>query len=83
LKKRKELGYSTLVAEGTTVAIGLVEEVSIDAVIGVSCMPCCRIHLEPFQELRSGNRTAAVVRRLYKYHARLRLAFFRNRPGYE
>ena len=26
-------------AEGTTVAIGLVEEGAIDAVIGVSCMP--------------------------------------------
>jgi geranylgeranyl pyrophosphate synthase len=37
--KAEELGYSTLVAEGTTVAIGLVEEGSIDAVIGVSCMP--------------------------------------------
>ena len=34
----EELGYATLVAEGTTVAIGLVEEGSIDAVIGVSCM---------------------------------------------
>ncbi len=32
------LGYATLVAEGTTVAIGLVEEGSIDAVVGVSCM---------------------------------------------
>lgn len=34
----EKLGYATLVAEGTTVAIGLVEEGSIDAVIGVSCM---------------------------------------------
>jgi len=32
------LGYATLVAEGTTVAIGLIEEGSVDAVIGVSCM---------------------------------------------
>lgn len=39
LGKAEQLGYSTLVAEGTTVAIGLVEEGSIDAVIGVSCMP--------------------------------------------
>jgi len=39
LEKAEKLGYSTLVAEGTTVAIGLVEEGSIDAVIGVSCMP--------------------------------------------
>ena len=34
----ERLGYSTLIAEGTTVAMGLVEEGSIDAVIGVSCM---------------------------------------------
>lgn len=39
LVKAEKLGYSTLVAEGTTVAIGLVEEGAIDAVIGVSCMP--------------------------------------------
>lgn len=38
LTAAEELGYATLVAEGTTVAIGLVEEGSIDAVIGVSCM---------------------------------------------
>ncbi len=39
LNEAELLGYTTLVAEGTTVAIGLVEEGSIDAVIGVSCMP--------------------------------------------
>ncbi len=39
LSEVEDLGYTTLVAEGTTVAIGLVEEGSIDAVIGVSCMP--------------------------------------------
>ena len=39
LKKAEALGYTTLVAEGTTVAVGLVEEGAIDAVIGVSCMP--------------------------------------------
>ncbi len=39
LDEAEKLGYTTLVAEGTTVAIGLVEEGSIDAVIGVSCMP--------------------------------------------
>jgi len=39
LVEAENLGYSTLVAEGTTVAIGLVEEGAIDAVIGVSCMP--------------------------------------------
>lgn len=38
LTTAEELGYSTLVAEGTTVAVGLVEEGSIDAVVGVSCM---------------------------------------------
>ncbi len=38
LDKAEKLGYTTLVAEGTTVAIGLVEEGAIDAVIGVSCM---------------------------------------------
>ena len=39
LNEAESLGYTTLVAEGTAVAIGLVEEGSIDAVIGVSCMP--------------------------------------------
>ena len=39
ITEAEELGYTTLVAEGTTVAIGLVEEGSIDAVVGVSCMP--------------------------------------------
>lgn len=38
LNVAEELGYSTLVAEGTTVAIKLVEEGSVDAVIGVGCM---------------------------------------------
>jgi len=47
LLKAEELGYSTLVAEGTTVAIGLVEEGSIDAVIGVSCMPVLQRSFEP------------------------------------
>lgn len=41
------LGYTTLVAEGTTVAIGLVEEGSIDAVVGVSCMPVLQRSFEP------------------------------------
>lgn len=36
--KAERLGYSTLIAEGTSVAIKLVEEGSVDAVIGVSCM---------------------------------------------
>ncbi len=47
LEKAEELGYSTLVAEGTTVAIGLVEEGSIDAVVGVSCMPVLQNSFEP------------------------------------
>ncbi len=47
LEKAEKLGYSTLVAEGTTVAIGLVEEGSIDAVIGVSCMPVLQNSFEP------------------------------------
>jgi geranylgeranyl diphosphate synthase, type II len=38
VSKAERLGYATLIAEGTTVAIGLVEEGSVDAVIGVSCM---------------------------------------------
>ena len=38
LQKAEELGYATLVAEGTTVAISLVQEGSVDAVIGVTCM---------------------------------------------
>lgn len=38
VSKAERLGYAALIAEGTTVAIGLVEEGSVDAVIGVSCM---------------------------------------------
>ncbi len=47
LLKAEALGYATLIAEGTTVAIGLVEEGSIDAVIGVSCMPVLQRSFEP------------------------------------
>ncbi len=47
LVEAEKLGYATLVAEGTTVAIGLVEEGSIDAVIGVSCMPVLQNSFEP------------------------------------
>lgn len=47
LEKAESLGYASLVAEGTTVAIGLVEEGSIDAVIGVSCMPVLQNSFEP------------------------------------
>lgn len=47
LSRAEQLGYATLVAEGTTVAIGLVEEGSIDAVIGVSCMPVLQNSFAP------------------------------------
>lgn len=47
LIEAEQLGYATLVAEGTTVAIGLVEEGSIDAVIGVSCMPVLQRSFQP------------------------------------
>jgi geranylgeranyl diphosphate synthase, type II len=47
LSKAEQLGYTTLVAEGTTVAIGLIEEGAIDAVIGVSCMSVLRRSFEP------------------------------------
>lgn len=47
LIEAEELGYATLVAEGTTVAVGLVEEGAIDAVIGVSCMPVLQRSFEP------------------------------------
>jgi geranylgeranyl diphosphate synthase, type II len=45
--KAEKLGYTTLVAEGTTVAIGLVEEGAIDAVIGVSCMSVLQRSFKP------------------------------------
>lgn len=47
LNEAEALGYTTLVAEGTTVAVGLVEEGAIDAVIGVSCMPVLQKSFEP------------------------------------
>ncbi|WP_372948344.1 polyprenyl synthetase family protein [Mariniphaga sp.] len=47
LNRAEKLGYTTLVAEGTTVAIGLVEEGAIDAVIGVSCMSVLQRSFEP------------------------------------
>lgn len=47
LLEAEKLGYASLVAEGTTVAIGLVEEGSIDAVIGVSCMPVLQRSFDP------------------------------------
>ena len=47
LSKAEALGYTTLVAEGTTVAVGLIEEGAIDAVIGVSCMSVLQRSFEP------------------------------------
>jgi geranylgeranyl pyrophosphate synthase len=38
LQKAEMLGYASLVAEGTTVAISLVQGGTVDAVIGVTCM---------------------------------------------
>lgn len=39
LQEAERLGYASLVAEGTTMALTLATEGSIDAVLGVSCMP--------------------------------------------
>lgn len=47
LQKAETLGYATLVAEGTTVAIGLVQEGSVDAVIGITCMSVLQKSFEP------------------------------------
>ena len=47
LQKAESLGYATLVAEGTTVAVSLVQDGSIDAVIGVSCMSVLQKSFEP------------------------------------
>ncbi len=47
LVEAEAMGYANLVAEGTTVAVGLVEEGSIDAVIGVSCMPVLQRSFDP------------------------------------
>jgi geranylgeranyl pyrophosphate synthase len=47
LQKAEGLGYATLVAEGTTVAISLVQEGTVDAVVGVSCMSVLQKSFEP------------------------------------
>ncbi|MDP3641611.1 MAG: polyprenyl synthetase family protein [Bacteroidota bacterium] len=47
LQKAETLGYATLVAEGTTVAVSLVQEGTVDAVIGVSCMSVLQKSFEP------------------------------------
>lgn len=47
LEMAGSLGYTTLVAEGTTVAVSLVEEGAIDAVIGVCCMETLQKSFNP------------------------------------
>jgi len=42
LKEAEDLGYITIVAEGTTIATRLVESGKVDAVIGVGCMEVLR-----------------------------------------
>jgi len=51
LNEAESLGYTTLIAEGTTVAIGLVEEGAIDAVIGVSCMSVLQRSFNPVSKV--------------------------------
>ena len=47
LDEAENLGYTTLVAEGTPIILKLVEEGSIDAVIGVSCMEALQESFDP------------------------------------
>lgn len=47
LEEAESLGYTTLVADGTSVAITLVEEGAIDAVIGVGCMIALKQSFRP------------------------------------
>ncbi len=47
LDESESLGYTTLVADGTSIAISLVEEGSIDAVIGVGCMQVLKQSFRP------------------------------------
>lgn len=42
LKEAEDLGYITIVAEGTTIATRLVESGKVDAVVGVGCMDVLR-----------------------------------------
>lgn len=42
LKEAEDLGYITIVAEGTTIATRLVESGKVDAVVGVGCMEVLR-----------------------------------------
>src|SRR5512139_2569456 len=39
LREAENLGYITIVTEGTTIASLLVERGSVDAIVGVGCMP--------------------------------------------
>ena len=62
LQQAESLGYATLVAEGTTVAVSLVQEGTIDAVIGVSCMSVLQKSFEPVSRGGcSGNRDSITV----------------------
>ena len=47
LNETELLGYNNLVAEGTTMAVSLVEEGAIDAVIGVTCMEVLKKSYDP------------------------------------
>ena len=50
LEVAEKLGYTTLVAEGTSVATKLVEEGAIDAVIGVGCMAVLKRSFKPVNQ---------------------------------
>ncbi|MGF1587136.1 MAG: polyprenyl synthetase family protein [Bacteroidales bacterium] len=50
LEVAHDLGYTTLIAEGTPVAVKLVEEGTIDAVIGVGCMAVLKRSFKPVNQ---------------------------------
>jgi geranylgeranyl diphosphate synthase, type II len=50
LEVAEKLGYTTLIAEGTSVATKLVEEGTIDAVIGVGCMAVLKRSFKPVNQ---------------------------------
>lgn len=51
LEQAESLGYTTLVADGTTVAVKLLEEGAIDAVIGVGCMSALKESFRPVNRM--------------------------------
>ena len=51
LEEAESLGYTTLVADGTSVAVRLIEEGSIDAVIGVGCLAALRQSFKPVNHM--------------------------------